>query len=131
MILRVLCCMVDSEHLHVIYAEVFFLTLSFILSFCTYCYEIMNKHMLESLSFAYVCNIGRLFVSHVHPSISTLQCCTFVLFHIVTYYTSSQLSAIYVSNTHHFKIMCTLVSTSMILGRLGSAFLFAPTSHRM
>ena len=42
----------------------------------------------------------------------------FVLFHNVTCYTNSLLSCIQVHTTNLFSIMCTLVATCMILGRL-------------
>ena len=49
LILRVVCCMVIVT----------------IFCACTYCHEIWIKHILESLSFVYVCNFGRLSVSNV------------------------------------------------------------------
>ena len=42
-----------------------FLYLYLFTPFCMYCYEIISKHILESLNFAYVCNFGSLSMCHV------------------------------------------------------------------
>ena len=62
----------------------------------------------------------------IHTTCSHTSCChycqyftvTFVLFQNVTCYIDSLLSCIHVNTTYLLNIMCTLVATCMILGRL-------------
>ena len=60
MISRVLCYIVHCDHLHVIYVEfLIFVLVQVILAILYVLLSNYEQHTLESLSFAYVCNIGR------------------------------------------------------------------------
>ena len=50
------------------------------------CFEILNKHILESLSFAYVC-IWRDYMCFMYEIINSIAMLHFVLFHNVICYT--------------------------------------------
>jgi hypothetical protein len=58
-----------------------------------------------------------------HVVTNVIHCCyynvNFVLFHDVIYCTIPLLSCIHVNTANFFYIMCTLIATSVILGRLG------------
>ena len=76
-----------------------------------YCYEIMSKQILESLSFASVCIFWRLFVSHVWNR-------QFRHFSIISHSSiNSLLLHIHVNTIDILIIMCTLVATCVILER--------------
>ena len=66
----------------------------------------------------------RIYTTHLHASCwrhcHYRHCCNveFVLFHNITCYTKYLLSCIRVNKVYLFNITCTLVATSMILGRL-------------
>ena len=50
------------------------------------CYDNLNKHILESLSFAYVCNFGEIICVPCMKSSTPLQCCT-LCYSIMSYTT--------------------------------------------
>lgn len=124
LILRNLCCMADSDHLHaMIYMCKYSLKLYLFLPFCTHFYKIMNKYPKKFR----LCKCVQLWEIICVPciiksSILIFQFCTlyyFIMSHVTKNYV---VSCIHINTIDFLNITWTLAATNMILGTLECIF---------